>query len=324
MGGYYMIPKLNTIERIKTDRRRMRMSHQIQNLSTLLIQNNAGQQFDIQSQWFMFQRKIVSEIYPDFPNPDTLRIYLYLCKHFDHSVKRCKKSKEAISLDLNYAQMAPGALRLTNYPPEVDAALTWLEDKHFIVRTNRSKHQSYQCRILPVPDYLPGLKDFIGLTNVKYEWDSLKNNNHGYIMVPSKAFDNTILNNSTSVRKKWTDRRLKTLLMLYAHCWLEYFGGVDPRIVSIDSAGTLKLYEGFYYSLKSSEKQVANVIEWFILNGLLKPIKCYYVRDVYFGDVGGCQPPQNHVIKVILRPYYIIQHKLEADIMSSKKSRMIL
>jgi hypothetical protein len=303
----------------------MFMAVQIQNLSTFLVKNNAGPQFDIQPQWFMVQRKIISEVYPDFPDPDTFRIYLYLCKHFDHSDKRCKRSKERICIDLDYAIKQPGALRLMNYPREVNFALAWLENNKFIRRTNSNSHQPFQCEILTAPDFVPGINAFIGLTNVNYEWYSLKDSNHGYVMAPNKAFDDRILKKSLSVRKTWTNRKLKTLLMLYAHTWLEYFGGVDPDIVSIDSSGMLIISEWFCCNLKSSEKQVGDVIVWLVSRGLLKPVECYFVHDVYYGDVGRCSPPaQTYDIKIVLRPYYLIQHKIESDLMKLKKGRMIL
>jgi hypothetical protein len=301
------------------------MAMQIQNLNTLLVKNSAGSQFDIQPQWFMVQRKIISEVFPGFPTPDIFRIYLYLCKYFDHKDRKSKRSKEAISIDLNYAQFQPGATRLMNYPQEVNLALTWLEDKAFIKRTNFNIHQPFQCEVLPAPDYLQSINDFIGLNNAAYEWYSLKNNNHGYIMAPRRAFDNGILKKSPSVRKTWTDRKLKTLLLLYAHTWLEYFGGVDPEMVSIESNGLLRLSKWFCCSLKSSEIEVGNVIKWFITNGLLKPVECYFVRNVYYGDTGCCQPPvQHHDVRIVLRPYYLIQHKIESEQMKLKKGRMIL
>lgn len=211
-----------------------------------------------------------------------------------------------------------------NYPREVNLALNWLEQKGFIRRTNSNKNQSFQCKILPAPDFHPGINDFIECTNVHYNLNSLKANNHGFIMVPTAAFDDTILMKSPSVRKIWTDRKLKTLLLLYAHCWLEYFGGIDPNIVSIDSNGTMSLYEGFCYNLKSSEKQVGNVIIWLVSNGFLKPVECYFERGVYYGDVGCCPPPQQYEIKIVLRPYYLIQHKIESDLMKTKRGRLIL
>lgn len=301
------------------------MAIQIQNLSTLLVKSTAGPQFDIQPQWFMVQRKIISEVYPDFPNPDIFRIYLYLCKHFDQKDRKFKRSKEAICIDLNYANMNPGATRLMNYPPEVTAALTWLENNEFIVRTNTSKHQPFQCEILPVPDFLQSSNRFIGMKNTAYEWFSLKNNNLGYIMAPRQAFDDGILKKSSSVRKIWTDRKLKTLLLLYAHTWLEYFGGIDPEMVSIESNGMLRLSKWFCCSLKSSEKEISSVINWFIANGLLKPVECYFVKGVYYGDTGRCQSPaQQYDVKIVLRPYYLIQHKIESELMKRKKGRMIL
>jgi hypothetical protein len=301
------------------------MAVQIQNLSTFLLKNNTGPQFEIQPQWFMVQRKIISEIYPDFPDPDTFRIYLYLCKHFDHSNKRCKRSKEKISIDLGYAIKQPGAQRLMNYPREVDHALAWLENNKFIRRTNRNNHQAFQCEILAVPDFVPGINAFIEPVKVYHEWNSLKASNHGFIMAPNIAFDDRILKKSPSVRKTWTDRKLKALLMLYAHTWLEYFGGVDPEIVTIDSGGKLVISKWFCYNLKCSERQADDVIVWFVSRGLLKPVECYFVHDVYYGDTGRCSPPaQAYEIKIVLRPYYLIRHKLEGDLMEQKKDRMIL
>jgi len=298
---------------------------QLQNWSKFLVQNNTGPQFDIQPQWFMVQRKIISEVYPDFPDPDTFRIYLYLCRHFDHNDKRCKRSKEKICIDLNYAKKQPGAPRLMNYPQEVNFALAWLENNQFIKRTNKKNHQPFQCEILTAPDFVPSINAFVRPVNVGYDWYSLKDNNHGYIMAPNKAFDDTILKKSSSVRKTWTDRKLKTWLSLYAHTWLEYFGGVDPDIVTIDSNGTLVISEWFCCNLKSSKTQVGDVIVWLISRGLLKPVECYFVRDVYYGDAGCCNPPaQTHDIKIVLRPYYLIQHKLESVEMKQKIGRMIL
>lgn len=304
------------------------MKVRIQNFSAHLVQTNQSNQFEVIDSWFPFQRKILYDVYGNFQDQDSFRIYLYLCMHSFGKYRICSKSKEAINIELKYMTMPSGATKLSNYSKTVDNALSWLEQKHFIQRANTNKHNRYRTRILFAPDFNHSSQDFFPPYHNGYHSNpaSMKNSNVGFIMVPKDTIKNDMLENTPAALQKWSDRRLKTLLLLYAYCRLDFFGGINPEIVDIDQHGALELSEGFCFDLKGSPTEITNAVLWLINQGLFKPVLCVFVDGLYYGDVGRCNIPKlkNIETKVILRPYRLVNKKVYSDTMVGKWGGMIL
>lgn len=303
------------------------MKMQINNFKSLLAHNNSDQQFIITEDFFIFQRKILFDVYGDFAGQShAFRIYLYLCRHVDKRFRKCIKTRQDINIELKYKQsLPPGVTKLPNYSKVVDNALDWLERNYFIQRTSGHR-QPYQVKILVAPDYHPVKKSYHSCADIKLSSGGLKNSNTGYIMVPNASVENDILNNKPSTRQKWPIRRLKTLLLLHGHCWLEYFGGIDPHIVSIDEQNeTIELDEGFCYNVKGSINDITDTVLELIYEGLFIPVKCLFANDIYFGDAGQCNPPQNAKVeeKIILRPKHLVKKPVHAKTMKIKWGRML-
>lgn len=307
------------------------MSVKIPKFKSLLAQNQTqlplSQQFSFTDDFFIFQRKILSDIYDDFlGNRDEFRIYLYMCRHVDRHIRKCIKSKEAMNIELEYKQFPIGQNKLSNYSKKVDNALDWLEANHFIQNTNTRLRQPYQAKILVAPDYHPMKKKYYSCDDITFDTGGLKDSNSGYIMVPNDAVQNDMLKNKPGVRQKWSLRRLKTTLLLHGACWLEYFGGIDPRIVEIDEwSETLRLDEGFCYNLKSTVDAISKNVISLMNEGLFIPVRCLFVDNVYYGDAGYCSPPANKQVeeKIILRPKHLVRKPVHKKTMQTKWGNMI-
>lgn len=288
---------------------------QIPNFNTVLKHDNISGDFDVtSSRYFLFQRKIITDIYGNFPDAVTFKLYLYLCKHFNSSIGVTSKYKTAIMNDLN----------LSNY--KLTQSLNWLESNHFIKRTNSNSHQAYQTKILTAPNYNIQTKDFISCEHIPFRCTTLKSINNGYIMLPETAISKEMLENNASSMRKWSLQKVKTVLRLYAYCWLEYFGGIDPEIVKIDSNGNVSVDDGFCYDLKMSKDKVIDTIVWLINEKLFIPVVCIFNLGIYEGDKASINSSQHNAghKRIVLRPYYLIPHTVTSDDMKKKKGRLIV
>lgn len=296
----------------------------IPNFQNLIAKSSSGSQFLVTSAWFIFQRRLISEVFGDFRNRHAFTIYLYLCKHFDYSTRKTSRCIDTIHKDLKY--VTASANNRPKYSSRARNALTWLEKEGFIERVNSHKQQWYRSTILVAPDYHINQKQFYPCGELTFEFEELKEHNQGCIMIPKSAIAESMLADTTLAKRKWTVRKLKTLLLLYAYCWLEYYGGIDPRIVSIDSQGSVKLNPGFCYALKSSPVDVTKTVISLIKDGQFQPVRCLFENGIYMGDVGTYQSSkQTKVIEqIVLRPTHLIKHKVDADVMKMKKGCLIL
>lgn len=268
------------------------------------MNNNGNQTFDISTDgYFVVQRKIISDVYKDM-DPYIFKLYLYLCKNVDIKYKKVKKAKTEMMKDLNFKRYY------------VDKYIDWLHKNYFIQRTNANKHQMYQTKILTAPDYDPYTQTFYSCKDIQSDLGNLKNHNHGYIMLPHTAIKDAMLINKS---RYWGQMRMKTWLLLYAHCWLQFFGGIDPDKVSIDQNGYVSLNKGFSYNLKSSLDSVIKVIIKFIKDGFLKPVRCIYQRGIYKGDYGLVTKDKYDEERIVLRPYYLRSKKVEKLYLEGRK-----
>lgn len=275
-------------------------------------------------QWFMYQRILVSEIYPDFPNEDIFRIYLFLCKHFNQTLGKTRVAKSFINKQLKYS--TPTNKNNHVYSRAVDHSLVWLENKGFIKKTSRHAQAWYECKILKVPDYVQSINDYHQNSNDVSNWYTLKEDNSGYSMIPAPLFSDDKLDNVSSNRQKWTKEVLKTLIILYAHNWLEYYGGINPEILSVDRGGRNVPSNWLCSNLDARTKDVKMWIAFLRKEKLLQPVECYFTTGstgTYYGDVLCCTPPPQYEIKTIFRPTYLITHKRESEAMRDKKVRML-
>ncbi|MFI8713225.1 hypothetical protein [Brevibacillus brevis] len=294
----------------------------IPNFQSLLKKNSSGSQFEAHQQWFIVQRKIISEVYGEFDNLHAFKIYLYLCKYYNFNIGRTKRTKKRINNTLKYTKITANGK--PTYSMNVRRSLEWLEKTGFIENVGSNTRRWFRSKILVAPDYHPVKKQFFPCPEFQLGFQQLKDHNQGYIRIPRKAIKNSMLANTTLAKRKWTERKLKTLILLYAHCWIEYFGGIDPTVVAIDSNGTITLDEGFCYALKRSTKEITKTVISLIKDGLFQPVHCLFEDGIYNGDVGTYHPTAKTIERVVLRPTHLISSTVESEAMKNKKGKIIL
>lgn len=291
----------------------------IPKFQSMLLTTQSGGQFKTSDRWFTFQRKIISEVYGEFKDIDTLKIYLYLCKHYDSDFGMVRKNKQKINEELRYVKKVSGKI---TYSAKVRSSLEWLEQEGFIERVSSHKQKWYRSKILVAPDYNMKTKQFKPCDEFAVDIGELKEHKHGYVMVPFQVIkNNSMLANTNLAKRTWTKRRLKAFLLLYGYCWLEFYGGIDPDTVQIDAQGNLTLSPRFCYALKSSHNDAVRTVVSLIKEGLFIPVECLFENGVYMGDRGTYTPDANSntLKRVILRPQYLVAHKLNSAVMKLKK-----
>ena len=262
---------------------------------------------------FVVQRKIFSDIYPDFPNLITFKVYIYLCKAVDWKYRKVKTAKSVIQRDLSLSRT------------KLENALKWLETNFFIKRTNANKKQMYQAKVLTVPDYDPFNKLFVSCEDISTHTSSFKKRNQGYIMIPLDAITNEMLENKASSNRKWTKSKITVLLMLYAHCWLEYFGGVNPEVVKLDmNKNIIGIKPSFHFTLVKSEENTTKIIEELMKLQMVKAVPVYFDQGVYIGDQAMMAFRKGFEQHVILRPFHLSLEKINKPLMDFKRSVMVL
>lgn len=251
---------------------------------------------------FIVQTKLFSEMFPKFPNENTLKVYLYICKNYDWKVDNMHTAKSVIQNNLNVSYR------------ELTRILNWLEDNHFIQRCNFNKHQMYQTKLLIVPDFNHGTNKYIGYTE-SISTFKLKQLQEGYASIPNDVLSDYYLSVAT-IENAWKEDKIVALIMLYRYCWLDYFGGVDPKIISMNTSGEVTSIDpSFYFSLHMTEKEAIKNINHLIKGGLFQPVKVWfekkYHQNTYVGDYD-CINPTSGLSKVfVLRPKYISKFKAE-------------
>jgi len=256
----------------------------------------------ISDRQFIVQTKIFSEVFPGFPDENTLKVYLYICRNYDWKYETMHTAKSVIRKELNINTRA------------LTRALDWLEKHYFIQRTNANVHQMYQAKVLNAPDFDERTNSYIGYSE-SIKTFKLKQFQEGYASIPNDVLSNTYL----SVPPKgsgWKEGKIRVLVMLYSHCWLEYFGGINPDVVSMNSSSKVtKIDPSFYYSLKMTKTEAIRNINSLIKDGLFEPVKVWleqkYHQHTYLGDYGCINPSVNSNSVFVLRPRYISSFKLE-------------
>ncbi|MDC3418608.1 DUF3116 family protein [Aquibacillus salsiterrae] len=283
------------------------------NLKNYIV-NSSNPQFLLSSKGqFIIQRKIFSDAYPDFPDVLTLKLYLYLCRSFEWKYMRIKKAKSTIQSNLNMSRAS------------LNKSLYWLEQNHFIKRSNQNKHQMYQAELLTVPDYCIPTQQYISREDVKFHSGILKIRNHGYIMIPSEAITNKMLRDTATARRRWSLLKVKVFILLYSHCWLEYFGGINPDVISIDKqTHKITVDASFCYNVKATEKQVITVILSLLKEKHVKVVPAIFKSGVFMGDYGFIESSRDLENRLILRPFLLSGKKFEKQEMINKKKYMIL
>lgn len=319
---------------------------QIPNFPSLIVNSQIGMKHFVEcDQAFIFPRKIITNVYGDFPDDETFKLYIYLCKHC-----RSQDDKKFKAGDVFVGEQKIMAdLNLTNV--EIKKAVGWLVKENFIEETGQKVGRAKLRRVLAAPDYNPDDGRFYSCSDVERTLWGLKSRNHGYILLPHDlASDNDpstpyclfspmMLSKSTNrinrlkgkapiwEQSNWDRRKLKILMLLYAHTWLRYFGGIDPEIVGIDSNGTLHIHESFCYDLKLNPHSVKTTICSFVNHGLVKPVQVV-IGDIGYGErrfvcdlTSGYRPSIRDEIRVVLRPRFILAKQLDEY---QLRGRMIL
>ena len=273
-----------------------------------------NQDYNISSKGqFVIQRKIFSDIYPDFPDSIIFKVYIYLCKAVDWKYRKVKTAKSVMQNDLSLSRT------------KLENALIWLETNFFIKRTNTKKKQMYQAKVLTAPDYDPFNKLFVSCEDIPTHTSSFKKRNQGYIMIPSDAITNEMLENKASSNRKWTKSKITVLLMLYAHCWLEYFGGVNPEVVKLDmNKNIIGIKPSFHFTLVKSEENVKKIVEELMKLQMVKAVPVYFQQGVYVGDQAMMTFREGYEQHVILRPFHLSLEKVNKPLMDFKRRVMVL
>lgn len=251
---------------------------------------------------FIVQTKLFSEVSPKFPDDNTLKVYLYICRNYDWKFDNMHTAKSVIQSDL-----AIGYRELTRI-------LQWLEDNHFIQRCNPNKHQMYQAKILIAPDFDAKSNQYIGYEETISTYN-LKSSNTNYASIPNDVLRNEYLSVGV-LEGDWGAKKLSVLIMLYRHCWLDYFGGVNPDIIAVDVYGNIvSVNQSFYYSLKMTEREVISNIKQLMKEGFFQPVSVWFERkyhqNIYAGDSDCISATNNLNQQFVLRPKYISQSKFE-------------
>lgn len=251
---------------------------------------------------FVVQTKLFSEVYPKFPDENTLKVYLYICRNYDWQVGNMHTAKTVIQSDLDIGYR------------ELTRILRWLEENYFIQRCNPNKHQMYQTKILIAPDFDDSSNQYIGYSESINTY-KLKQLQGGYASIPNDVLSNTYLSD-TAKDGGWGEDKIRILIMLYSHCWLEYFGGVNPDIISMNSTGkVITVSSCLHYSLNMTEREAIRNINQLIDDGFFKPVNVWfekkYHQNTYVGD-SDCVNPTNKLNRLfVLRPKYISKSKFE-------------
>ncbi|MEN1966599.1 hypothetical protein WMZ97_00860 [Lentibacillus sp. N15] len=258
---------------------------------------------------FIVQRKIFSDIYPDFPDLITFKVYIYLCKSYEWKLQRVRKAKSQIQHDLNLSRV------------KLNQTLDWLENHFFIERTNKHKQQMYQASILTAPDYNPFTNSFASCEDIPFHTGALKSRNQGYIMIPSDAITTRMLMDTATSKREWTYFKLKVFLNLYAHCWLEYFGGINPDIIRIDdhNSSGITVNPAFSFNMQGSEKQVIKTIRVLMGMSLINVVDVSFVNGVYAGDKALLPPQPREVRYSVLRPTHLSSKKIFRKELDTKR-----
>lgn len=319
---------------------------QIQNLSSLIVNGNTSVKHFVEcEQAFIMPRKIVTNVYGDFPDDETFKLYIYLCKHC-----RSQEDKKFKAGDVFVAeQKIMSDLNLTK--KEVKNALGWLDTENFIEKTGQKVGRADLRRVLAAPDFNPDDGHFYSCSDVERTLWDLKNCNHGYIFLPHDLhsddnpltpdclFSPRMLSKSTNranrfkgkaliwEQSNWDRRKLKILMLLYAHTWLRYFGGIDPEIVDIDNSGNLRVHESFCYDLHLTPHSVETTICSFINHGLFKPVSVVF-KDAGYGErIYDRDVTMNYVpcagdeTRIVLRPRFIFKEQVDKYML---RGRMVL
>lgn len=284
----------------------------MKNLASYIVNDTKPNQFNIsRNGQFIIQRKIFSDIYPDFPDLITFKLYIYLCRSYEWRYQRVKKAKSEMQQDLNLNRS------------QLNNALGWLEAHYFIERTNSHKQQMFQAELLTAPDYDPFTNTYISCKSIAFHTSELKQRNQGYIMLPADAVTNIMLENTSTSDRIWTYTKLKVYLLLYGNCWLSYFGGVNPDSVHIES-NAIHVEPSFYYNVKKSEKQVIKTIELLLSMDLFKVVKVGFIKGEYIGD--SLVVPKSNGLKehFVLRPYHLSEKKVKDKKLDNIRGCMIL
>jgi hypothetical protein len=302
----------------------------IKNFDSIYVNSNSQDTHFVQCpSMFIMPRKIISNVYPDFPDAETLKIYIYLSKHCASTDVDGQTpgdvfiGKERIEIVLNMT------------PNTVNKAIDWLERNHFILNLKKKRGRTVLRRVLAAPDYLPrGNPAFYSCQDAERTLEALKDSNHGYIMIPTSLFSEQMLSASKSKslrfmgkspiweQSHWDRRKMKILMLLYSHFWIRYFGGIDPSIVTVDydsssKEGYLNVHPSFFFDIKEDQKAVERTIASFIEKGLFKPVlviirELGYGESGYAGDVTSNYLPYEYDKQVyVLRPTFMFSKQVE-------------
>jgi hypothetical protein len=278
---------------------------------------------------FIMPRKIISNIYPDFPDDETLKIYIYLSIHCASTGKDGQTPGDIFIGKQHIEQK----LNMSAYT--VNKSMDWLERNHFIMNAKKKIGRTVLRRVLAAPDYLPGgTPPFYSCSGVERTLEGLKAHNHGFIMLPPNLFTVKMLSASKSKSKRfmgkapiweqphWDERKLKILMLMYSHFWMRYFGGVDPNIVRLhrDKSSKnwyLSVHDSFSYDVKEDKRYVESTIVSFIEKSLFKPVQVIirelgFGESIYAGDVTEKYLPEAGDKQIyVLRPRFIFKQQVD-------------
>jgi hypothetical protein len=261
----------------------------------------------------MVERILISDTYP-YLKDSTLRVYLLLCRQVGFS-------KNATSF-MAATTMAK-ELNVTEY--RVYKELNWLEEHRFIKKVGK-RGRADKYIVLTIPDYCKGA--YYSNEHIIRSRFELKQNNRGYIEMPVDFLQGRVLNS----KKTWTDKTLLIMMKLYQYYWLDVYGGVYPKMVTVDTNQQLKVSDSFCYEVGSTPKQAIKKIETLIKQKYLYFIDGVYRRNInsyieeyqFVGDVGKVKMKPGDKTLTLLRPRIITQKNIEKAVTRLGVDRLCL
>lgn len=261
----------------------------------------------VSSNTFMVDRMVFTEYYPEMKG-DILRVYLLMCrvvgfKNTTFFVGRDEVAKE-VNLTMHY----------------VNQAIDFLEKNYFIKRVGKVGRAN-EYMILTVPLYDSFTKTYISREYMPRTRHDLKDTLNGYTEMPVEVFKGSILRDS----QLWSDRKIKTLMMLYSYHFIDMFGGVDPSVIH-GTSNTLFIDEYVVHQIGCHKNELKKTIHILIRESYANKIETVYRENLnscllekqYIGDLTHViQQPGDDIVTVI-RMKHIPDQKLKNAIIRTK------
>ncbi len=243
----------------------------------------------VSSNTFMVDRMVFTEYYPEMKG-DILRVYLLMCRVVGFKNTTFFMGKDEIKKEVNLT---------THY---VNQAIDFLEKNYFIKKVGHVGRAN-KYKVLNVPLYNMLTNTYFSRESMPRTRYDLKDSLNGYAELPVEVFKGSILRDRTL----WTDRKIKTLTMLYSYHFIDVFGGIDPSAIH-GTVNTLFVDDFVVYQIGCHKNDLKKTIQILIRDGYAIKVPAVYRVNAnsclsekqYVGDLTEVtQHPGDDVVTVI-------------------------